>query len=161
MKTIKMKKILIAVDYDPTAQKVAELGFSLAKAMNSEVVLLHVVTDPVYYSSIEYSPIVGYTGYEILDPLSGNTVVEIRKAAQLFLDKLKQHLNDETIKTIVVEGNFAESIIESAKSVHADIIVIGSHSHSWLSDAIMGSVTSEVLHKSTIPLFIIPTKKSN
>jgi len=27
MKTIKMKKILIALDYNPTAQKVAEVGF--------------------------------------------------------------------------------------------------------------------------------------
>jgi len=93
--------------------------------------------------------------------LLGNTAVEIRKAAQFFLDKLKLHLKDDTIKTYIGEGDFSQSILESAKSVHADIIVIGSHSHSWLSDAIMGSVTSEVLHKSTIPLFIIPTKKGN
>jgi hypothetical protein len=33
MKTNKMKKVLIALDYDPTAQKVAEVGFSLAKTM--------------------------------------------------------------------------------------------------------------------------------
>jgi len=29
----KMKKVLIALDYDPTAQKVAEIGFSIAKAI--------------------------------------------------------------------------------------------------------------------------------
>ena len=46
-----MKKILIALDYNPTAQKIAETGFSLAKAMNAQVVLLHVIADPVYYSS--------------------------------------------------------------------------------------------------------------
>ena len=73
---------------------------------------------------------------------------------------MKQHLKDEEIKTIIAEGDFAQTIIESAKSVHADIIVIGSHSHSWFTDAIMGSVTSEVLHNTTIPLFIVPTKKS-
>ena len=33
MKTNKMKKVLIALDYYPTAQKVAEEGFSLAKTM--------------------------------------------------------------------------------------------------------------------------------
>jgi len=27
-----MKKILIALDYNPTAQKVAEVGFSIAKS---------------------------------------------------------------------------------------------------------------------------------
>jgi phosphomannomutase len=60
-----MKKVLIALDYNPTAQKVAEAGFSMAKAMGAEVVLLHVVTDPVYYSSAEYSPIMGFSGYLI------------------------------------------------------------------------------------------------
>ena len=52
-----MKKILIALDYDPTAQKVAEAGFSLAKAMGANVVLIHVVADIMYYSSMAYSPI--------------------------------------------------------------------------------------------------------
>ena len=37
-----MKKILIALDYNPTAQKVAEVGFSMAKSMNAKVLLLHV-----------------------------------------------------------------------------------------------------------------------
>jgi len=32
MKPNKMKKILIALDYNPTAQKVAEVGFSIAKS---------------------------------------------------------------------------------------------------------------------------------
>ena len=30
-----IKKVLIALDYNPTAQKVAEVGFSMAKYMNS------------------------------------------------------------------------------------------------------------------------------
>src|SRR5665648_427725 len=58
MKTNKMKKVLIALDYDPTAQKVAEVGFSMAKDMNAEVTLLHVISDPAYYSAVlEYSSI--------------------------------------------------------------------------------------------------------
>ena len=63
MKPKKTIKVLIALDYDPTAQKVAEKGFSLAKAMGSEVILMHVMSDPVDYSSMEYSPRLGYTGY--------------------------------------------------------------------------------------------------
>ena len=31
MEIIKMKKVLIALNYNPTAQKVAEAGFSMAK----------------------------------------------------------------------------------------------------------------------------------
>jgi nucleotide-binding universal stress UspA family protein len=36
---------------------------------------------------------------------------------------------------------------------------MGSHSQKWLENIIMGSVTQEVLRKTNIPLFIIPTKK--
>jgi len=43
--------------------------------------------------------------------------------------------------------------------LHADIIVMGSHSRRWLENIVMGSVTEEVLHHTSIPLFIIPTKK--
>ncbi|WP_179214525.1 hypothetical protein [Flavobacterium psychrophilum] len=32
-----MNKVLIALDYNPTAQKIAEVGFSLAKSMNAEI----------------------------------------------------------------------------------------------------------------------------
>ena len=31
MKNITMNKVLIALDYNPTAQKIAEVGFSVAK----------------------------------------------------------------------------------------------------------------------------------
>ena len=61
-RTNKMKKVLIALDFNPTAQKVAEIGFSMAKSMNAEVILLHVITDPVFYSTAGYSPIMGFTG---------------------------------------------------------------------------------------------------
>ena len=50
MNTNKIGKVLIAMDYDETSQKVAEQGFAMAKAMNVKVVLLHVISEqPVYY----------------------------------------------------------------------------------------------------------------
>jgi nucleotide-binding universal stress UspA family protein len=154
-----MKKVLIAMDYDPTAQKVAEEGFTLAKAMNAQVVLLHVISDPVYYYSTEYSPIMGFSGYIDADPLQLDSVDGLKKASLHFLEKSKLHLGDDTIKTLVREGDFAESILKTAKEMHADIIVMGSHSRKWLEDIVMGSVTEKVLHHTAVPLFIIPTKK--
>jgi len=154
-----MKKVLIALDYDPTAQKVAEAGFSMAKALGAEVVLLHVIADPVYYSSLEYSPVMGFTGYMEMDPVQPDSEDGLTNASQHFLDKTKQHLGDSTIQTLVKEGDFAESILKTAKAIHADVIVMGSHSRKWLENIVMGSVTEKVLHHSTIPLLIIPTKK--
>jgi len=147
------------MDYDPTAQKIAEQGFKLAKAMGAEVVLLHVILDPVYYTSREYSPIMGFDGFLEMGPMQLEGIDGLKKASQIFLNKSKQHLGDESIHTLVKEGDFAETILNTAKEVHADTIVIGSHSRKWLENIVMGSVTEKVLHHTSIPLFIIPTKK--
>ena len=152
MKTNKLKKVLIALDYDPTAQKVAETGFSLAKTMDAEVFLLHVISDPVQYSSIEHVTVMGFVGSMDSVPLQLNSADEIKKVSQHFLDKSKNYLGDKTIQTIVKEGDFA-------KDLQVDVIVMGSHSHRWLDEILIGSVTERVLHHTSIPLFIIPTKK--
>ena len=159
MKTNKMEKVLIALDYNPTAQKVAEVGFSMAKSMKAEVILLHVISDPMYYSSTEYSPIMGFNGYMDMGTLQLDSIDGLKKASQHFLDKSKQHLGDKSILTLVKEGDFADSILEAAKEVHADIIVVGSHSRKWLENIVMGSVTEKVLHHTSIPLFIVPTRQ--
>jgi nucleotide-binding universal stress UspA family protein len=159
MKTIKMKKIMIALDYDPTAKKVAEIGYLLAKSMGAEVVLLHVVLDPVYYSTMDYSPIMGPAGTVNMAPLQLDSIDGLNDASQRFLDKFKLHLGDESIKTELRNGDFAEEIITAAKELHVDVIVMGSHSKKWLENILMGSVTEKVLHETAVPLFIIPTKK--
>lgn len=60
---MKTKNVLIALDYDPTAQKVAEAGYDLAKMIGATVTLVHAIADPVYYSATGYSPIMGFGGY--------------------------------------------------------------------------------------------------
>jgi nucleotide-binding universal stress UspA family protein len=159
MKTIKMNRVLIALDYNPTAQKVADLGFSMAKAMNAEVILLHVITDPIFYSTAGYSPIMGFTGYMDMAPVQFESIDGLINASLQFLEKSKHHLGDKTIRTLVKEGDFADAILETAKEVKADIIVVGSHSRKWLENIVMGSVTEKVLHNTSIPLFIVPTKQ--
>ncbi|MDP3444061.1 MAG: universal stress protein [Ignavibacteria bacterium] len=160
MKTIEIKKVLIALDYNPTAQKVAEQGFLMANAMKAEIILLHVISNPVFYSSSGYSPIMGFTGF-MMDPTQLSSIEELKKVSLNFLDKSKHYLGDKSIQTIVKEGDIAESIFNTAKDLHVDIIVMGSHSQKWLENIIMGSVTEKVLLHTSIPLFIIPTKKSN
>jgi len=160
MKTKKIEKVLIALDYDPSAHKVAEIGFSMAKAMNAEIVLLHIIADPVFYSSADFSPITGYGDYLGLVPMQFENIDGLKDAAHQFLEKIKKHLGDESITIRVEDGDMALTIVNTAKSIHADIIVMGSHSRKWLENIVMGSVTQEVLRHSTLPVFIIPVRKS-
>ena len=153
-----MKKILIALDYNPSAQKVAESGYALAKAMNAKAILLHVISDVTYYSSLNYSPIMGFGGFSSVGTVQTDTIEEIKKVAQTYLDKSKQHLGDERIQTVVKNGDYGETILKTAKELDVDIIVMGTHSRRGLEKILVGSVAEKVLHHSLIPLFIIPTK---
>jgi nucleotide-binding universal stress UspA family protein len=159
MKATKMKKILIALDYDPTAQKVAEAGYSWAKSLKAQVVLLHVIADPAYYSSLEYSPITGFAGYMDMSTNRLDSPEGLIKASHQYLDKTKRHLGDTEIETVIKEGDFARTILNTAKELKADMIVMGSHSRNWLENIVMGSVTEKVLHGAKIPLLIIPVRK--
>ena len=157
MKTKEIKKVLIALDYDPTAQKVAEEGYLLASSMKAKVTLLHVISDPVNYTSTGHITIMGFAG-EAMAPVQIDSDDALKKASLHFLNKSREHLGDNSIQTLVEEGDLADAILNTAKAIHADIIVIGSHSRKWLENIVMGSVAEKVLQFTTVPLFIVPTK---
>jgi len=159
MKTNRKKKVLIALDYDPSAQKVAEVGYSLAKTMGAEAILFHVIADPTYYSSTEHVTIMGFAGYMDTVPTQLDSHEGLEKTAQHFLDQSKHHLGDEAIITMVAEGDISESILKTSKDIDSAIIVMGSHSRKWLENIVMGSVTKTVLLQTLIPLFIISTRR--
>jgi len=149
MKATKIKKVLIAMDYDQTSQKVAETGFSMANAMNAETILMHVISEqPVYYSAYTY-----------MRELKVDILGDLKVSTQEFLNKTKKLLGDDSIKTILKEGEISETILQTAKELNVDVIVMGTHSRKWLENIIMGSEAANVLKDTTIPLFIVPTKK--
>jgi len=149
MKAIKIKKVLIAMDYDQTSLKVAETGFSMATAMNAETILMHVISEqPVYYSAYTY-----------MRELRVDILGDLKISTQDFLNKTKKLLGDDSIKTFIKEGEIAETILQTAKELKVDVIVMGSHSRKWLENIILGSEAVNVLKETTIPLFIVPTKK--
>jgi nucleotide-binding universal stress UspA family protein len=77
------------------------------------------------------------------------------------LEKIKHALGNESISTLIEEGDTATSILSAAKATNADLIVMGSHSRKWLENIVMGSVTQEVLRKTKLPVYIIPIRKQD
>jgi len=159
MKTTTFKKVLIALDFDPTAQKVAEAGYALGKSIGAEIVLLHVVSDPLHYNAYKHFTVMGFSGYDDTVPLIMDGIKELKEESQKFLEKSKHHLGDSEIRILVEEGDIAESVLDTAKKIKADVIILGSHSQKWLENIIMGSVAEKILKLSSLPLFIVPTKK--
>lgn len=155
----KIKKVLIALDYDLSAQKVADVGFAIANSMQAEITLMHVVADVNYYSSTAFSPIIGFMGFNQADIAFFEKENNLKEATTNYLNKVKQKLGDENIKIVVREGGFAHEILEQAKKSHTDLIVMGSHSRGWLKDILMGSVVETVFKDTEIPLMIVPIKE--
>ncbi|MBN1821913.1 MAG: universal stress protein [Prolixibacteraceae bacterium] len=156
-----MKRILIALNYDPSAQKIAETGFYIAKSMKAEVTLLHVLTDPQDYLLTNHITIMGFAGHLDTSEKLTKETIDSKKLSLQFLDKSKHYLGDDHIQTLLEEGDCAEVILKAAKKISGDVIVMGSHSRKWFEKSAIGSVTEKVLLNATIPVLVIPIKKQS
>ncbi|MCK9327271.1 MAG: universal stress protein [Bacteroidales bacterium] len=150
--------VLIAIDYDPSAQKVAETGYHLAEAMNARVVVMHAITDTIGYYSRGYSSIMGFTGYANNDLWNLGSMEDLSAASVEYLDKIRTHLGDPSIETVIETGDPSDAILKVAERVNADMIVMGSHSRRGLEKILMGSVAEKVLRHTEKPMFVIPVR---
>jgi nucleotide-binding universal stress UspA family protein len=149
-----MKKVLITLDYNPSSEKVVNMGYELAQLMKAEVCLFHVLADISYYG-MQYEPFMGYEGYSF--PVDMKVDDGMVKVAKDYLEKAAAHLKDPNVKIHLAEGDTAKTILEYAEEWGADLIVMGTHSHSALEKLFMGTVASGVLERTKIPVYMVPT----
>jgi nucleotide-binding universal stress UspA family protein len=60
--------------------------------------------------------------------------------------------------TTIARGTsgIADAIVEKAQSAGASMIVLGSHGRSALGAALLGSVSTAVLHRACMPVLVVP-----
>tara|TARA_R110000850_G_scaffold268138_1_gene399457 strand:+ start:53311 stop:53769 length:459 start_codon:yes stop_codon:yes gene_type:complete len=152
-----MKKVLIALDYHPVSEKVAEAGYELAKKLDAEVCLLHVVADASYYE-ISYPEFMGYVPVnEVAN--SGEKLNDMQKTGEEFLEKSAAHLKDPSVKIHLAEGKAKDAILNYSREWKADILVMGTHSHNVIEKVVLGTVASSVIERTKIPVYLVPVKK--
>lgn len=151
-----MKKVLIAIDYNPCAQKIAETGFEYAREMHAQVCIVHAIADVSYYS-MEYSPVMGFEGFSLDGAFKD--MKEQEKEAKRFLAAVVRHLGGSYIETRVLDGKTSEAILEFSKEWGANLLVIGAENHNGFEKAIMGNVVAKIVKHTEIPLLIVPTDK--
>lgn len=127
--------ILAAVDFSEPSDMALDAAIGLAKQFGAELHLVHAYSIPI--------PMV--TPYEVAIP--NVYLEETRKAAnkhlQERLDKAKQAgLSAEAHLT---EGVPHLAIDEMAKSVGAQLIVMGTHGHTGFTHMLLGSVAERTL----------------
>ena len=152
-----MKRVLIAIDYNPVSEKVAEKGYELAKQLGAEVCLLHVLDDAGYYQT-QFPTFLGYDGVTAMGP-DMNLAVELRNIAEDFLQKAAAHLKDPNVKTHLAEGDTARVLLNYAEEWDANVLVMGTHSHSALEKLLIGTVAEKIIEKTKIPVYLVPVKE--
>ncbi|GGG49145.1 universal stress protein [Bizionia arctica] len=151
-----MKKICIALDTSPSAEKIATLGYEYAKALKAEVVLVHAVNDAALYA-MDYDPIMGYNGFLIQNNIEFVEGLEVE--AGKFLEATAKFLGEPDLQTKVLDGEADYEILEFIKEWEADLLVIGTHSHNVLENVLMGNTAVKLVRHSKILLLVVPVKE--
>lgn len=146
-----MKTILVPVDFSTATTRVLDATVELAKATDSEVVLINAVMPPTFTGD-----------YGLAVENVQELIAVSEKAAARQLDHLKQRVSNlgVQVRTLQVTGPAVSSIIEAAQKHAPDYIVMGSHGHTALYDLLVGSTTHGVLKDSPCPVVIVPPEKS-
>src|SRR5947209_11603435 len=138
------KTILVPLDGSTRAEQALPVAARIARNSGGSIVLLRVVTAPIDFAwSIMESPMM------------------MQEAIDEDIAKAKEYLNTITalavldgiaVKTEVLPGDAALTILPVARSSHADLIVMCSHGETGLKRWMMGSVSHKVARHSPIPV---------
>jgi nucleotide-binding universal stress UspA family protein len=139
------KKILCPVDFSAGSEQAVAQASELAGALRAELELMHAYQLPVLAlpdSSITVSP---------------TYVAELTNRAQQELDRHVEQLQAKGVNasTRLTEGNPAEAIVDRAKEIGAQMIVMGTHGRSGFRRFLLGSTAERVVRTSTVPVLTV------
>ena len=141
-----MKNILVATDLSPKAENAARVGMALAAQFKAEIHFLNVVDTPVDWAKLP-------KGHEDRFP-------EVKArigAARASLDELQRTASamDLNASHFISYSNGSKSVLQHIRSHDHDLVVIGAHSRLTVSDVLFGSVATEVIQGSTVPVLLV------
>jgi nucleotide-binding universal stress UspA family protein len=138
--------ILVPLDNSPADEAILQHLRKLARLTGGRLTLVHVADGFVARNQqqlgLEDSP-------------------EMRKD-RAYLDQRQAELVGEgfAVDTILACGEPAEHIVAIAEREGCDLIAMSTHGHRLLSDLILGSVASEVRHRTEIPVLLVRARKA-
>ena len=141
------KHILGPVDGSSTAQLAVDKAIGLAKAFGSRVTAIFVI-DPYPFTGVGTDFAYGQAEYLSAATAEANAAIKVSRTAF--------EAAGISAETSVIEANAAwRGVVQSAKSIEADLIVMGSHGRSGLEKLVLGSVTQAVLSHTHLPVLVV------
>lgn len=148
-----MKNIIAAIDFSDASKPVLEAAEKLAKALDEGLHLVHVVEAEPTYAAYGFSPDEFPAIHEIQE--------ESLLRGERKLSQIASEMKVEGVETMVLKGQPLHSILEYAKEVGADMLVLGSHGHGFLGSLLLGSVAEGCVRRAEIPALIVPVGKNS
>ena len=145
-----MKTIVALVDFSDVTPKVLNQAETLAKAFDSQVIIMHAVrTETVDLS--EYGPD-SVTLLEAHD--------QAMRAGQAKLLELQDSLTKSGVNVSSQELPDAVlgTILDECGRLNADLIIVGSNHHSTLYNLFIGTFTHDLLERASCPLLVVPAE---
>lgn len=143
-----IKTILVPTDFSPDAQSALFKAKELARAFGSRIVILHAyrVDLPMSTPNLGGGFILPDRFYEDLRA-SATSEVEALAAATV-----KDGVQAEGV---AVEDRPAAAIVDAAKRVSADLIVMGTRGLTGLAHVVLGSVADRVIREASCPVLTV------
>ncbi|MBO9343889.1 MAG: universal stress protein [Roseiflexus sp.] len=144
------RRILTPLDGSGLSRQALPLASEIARAARAELILLRAVVPMIE----------AYIGAPVLGrPLVENSET-LNALYEYALDELKAEaasLRAEAprVLTRAIIGYPAEVIIDEAREMDVDLIVMATHGYSGLRRWALGSVADKVLHATTTPLILV------
>lgn len=144
-----MEKIIVPTDFSENSMKALTFAFDVFQEDSVEFILCHVYDVPRGGTS---------TLFMLMEEVRKQAEIDMKELVKLIEEKYGAAL--PSVSTHVVQGNLEEKIKELAKTVDADLIVMGTKGASGVKEVLLGSNASAMLKSSPVPLFTIPENYS-
>ncbi|PID84897.1 MAG: hypothetical protein CSA11_06010 [Chloroflexi bacterium] len=140
------KKILVPLDGSQLSEFALNPALALAKANKAELLLMSAVLEKGKveideHTSTRPAPDTQPMLARMQDYL--NRIAELRAGTGI------------TFRTLVLEGNATNCILETAVSEQVDLIIMGTHGRSGFSRFLLGSTTQKVWHQAPCPVMAV------
>jgi nucleotide-binding universal stress UspA family protein len=136
------RDVVIATDGSESADGAVSAGAALARALGAGAVLVYV------------RPSLGTLG----EPYYQEKLSEQMAHARSALDRAHRLVDEQAVEPDeeILEGEAAEQIVGLAHARDAVMIVVGSRGLGAVAGALLGSVSSGVLHRAGRPVLVVP-----
>lgn len=157
-----VKKILYASDIEPGSRPAFRAATSMAGHYDAQITFLHVIEPlPASARNLLKTMMQDDELDEMHDSSVANLKQKLIERIQRFceseLDENEQ-MKEGQVNPRVEEGVADKVILKVAEELNADLIVMGTRTHTSVGQFFLGSTASRVMHHTKIPVLVIPLR---